>query len=71
MGLETGRSVLPVDSGTEGTAGAEIFLVDAIQTYIYSGFPAAIEEWFAYILALGFLVFRPQGLFGEKIIERV
>ncbi|MBO6834999.1 MAG: branched-chain amino acid ABC transporter permease [Alphaproteobacteria bacterium] len=50
---------------------AEIFLVDAIQTYIYSGFPAAIEEWFAYILALGFLVFRPQGLFGEKIIERV
>jgi len=30
-----------------------------------------IEEWFAYILALTFLVFRPQGLFGEKIIERV
>lgn len=31
----------------------------------------AIEEWFAYILALVFLFFRPQGLFGEKIIERV
>ena len=31
----------------------------------------AIENWFAYILALVFLVFRPQGLFGEKIIERV
>ncbi len=31
----------------------------------------AIEDWFAYILALVFLVFRPQGLFGEKIIERV
>ena len=31
----------------------------------------AIENWFAYVLAMGFLLFRPQGLFGEKIIERV
>ena len=31
----------------------------------------AIENWFAYMLALGFLLFRPQGLFGEKIIERI
>ncbi len=31
----------------------------------------ATENWFAYMLALIFLVFRPQGLFGEKIIERV
>jgi branched-chain amino acid transport system permease protein len=31
----------------------------------------AIENWFAYVLALAFLFFRPQGLFGEKIIERV
>ncbi|MGF1476615.1 MAG: branched-chain amino acid ABC transporter permease [Geminicoccaceae bacterium] len=31
----------------------------------------AIEAWFAYILAMAFLLFRPQGLFGEKIIERV
>jgi branched-chain amino acid transport system permease protein len=31
----------------------------------------ATENWFAYMLALVFLVFRPQGLFGEKIIERV
>ena len=31
----------------------------------------AIENWFAYILALGFLLIRPQGLFGDKIIERV
>ena len=30
-----------------------------------------IEIWFAYVLALGFLLVRPQGLFGEKIIERV
>ncbi|MEK9673205.1 MAG: branched-chain amino acid ABC transporter permease, partial [Rhodospirillaceae bacterium] len=34
-------------------------------------FGGAIENWFAYMLALAFLVFRPQGLFGEKIIERV
>ncbi|WP_147127162.1 branched-chain amino acid ABC transporter permease [Shimia ponticola] len=31
----------------------------------------ATENWFAYMLALVFLVFRPQGMFGEKIIERV
>ena len=30
-----------------------------------------IEIWFAYMLALVFLLFRPQGLFGEKTIDRV
>jgi len=30
-----------------------------------------IESWFAYVLALLFLLVRPQGLFGEKIIDRV
>jgi branched-chain amino acid transport system permease protein len=30
-----------------------------------------IEIWFAYVVALVFLLFRPQGLFGERIIERV
>jgi len=30
-----------------------------------------IESWLAYMIALGFLLFRPQGLFGEKIIERI
>ncbi|MDX5361451.1 MAG: branched-chain amino acid ABC transporter permease [Alphaproteobacteria bacterium] len=40
---------------------------------IYAGpiIGGAIENWFAYMLALAFLLFRPQGLFGEKIIERV
>jgi branched-chain amino acid transport system permease protein len=28
-----------------------------------------IESWLAYFIALGFLLFRPQGLFGDKIIE--
>jgi branched-chain amino acid transport system permease protein len=30
-----------------------------------------IETWLAYLIALGFLMFRPQGLFGERIIERI
>jgi branched-chain amino acid transport system permease protein len=30
-----------------------------------------IEAWFAYVVAVIFLLFRPQGLFGERIIERV
>ena len=41
---------------------------------IYWGQPllgGSTEAWFAYVLALVVLLFRPQGLFGEKIIERV
>ncbi len=41
---------------------------------IYWGAPLLggnTESWFAYVLALVVLLFRPQGLFGEKIIERV
>ena len=40
---------------------------------IYAGpiIGGAIENWFAYVLALIFLLVRPQGLFGEKIIERI
>jgi branched-chain amino acid transport system permease protein len=30
-----------------------------------------IETWLAYVIALGVLMIRPQGLFGEKIIERI
>jgi branched-chain amino acid transport system permease protein len=30
-----------------------------------------IESWLAYVIALLFLLFRPQGLFGEKLIERI
>jgi branched-chain amino acid transport system permease protein len=32
---------------------------------------SGIETWFAYFIALAVLLFRPQGLFGERIIERV
>jgi len=41
------------------------------EVYIGPMVGGAIENWFAYMLALAFLLFRPQGLFGEKIIERV
>jgi branched-chain amino acid transport system permease protein len=41
------------------------------EIYIGPFFGGAIEEWFAYVLAMFFLLFRPQGLFGERIIERV
>ena len=32
---------------------------------------SGIESWLAYFIALAFLLFRPQGLFGERIIERI
>jgi branched-chain amino acid transport system permease protein len=32
---------------------------------------SGIESWLAYFIALIFLLFRPQGLFGDKIIERI
>jgi branched-chain amino acid transport system permease protein len=32
---------------------------------------SGIESWLAYVIALVFLLFRPQGLFGERIIERL
>jgi branched-chain amino acid transport system permease protein len=40
-----------------------------IRTFDLAG--GGIENWFAYVLALAFLLIRPQGLFGERIIERV
>jgi branched-chain amino acid transport system permease protein len=41
------------------------------EVYIGPAFGGGIEIWFAYVLALVFLLVRPQGLFGEKIIDRV
>jgi branched-chain amino acid transport system permease protein len=49
---------------------SEIFLAPIlVQAFDLAG--GGIENWFAYMLALIFLLFRPQGLFGERIIERV
>jgi branched-chain amino acid transport system permease protein len=41
------------------------------EVYIGPLVGGGIEIWFAYVLALAFLLVRPQGLFGEKIIDRV
>ncbi len=41
------------------------------EVYIGPMVGGGIEIWFAYVLALFVLLFRPQGLFGEKIIDRV
>ena len=41
------------------------------EVFIGPYFGGAIENWFPYVLATVFLLFRPQGLFGERIIERV
>ena len=41
------------------------------EVYIGPMVGGGIEIWFAYMLALVVLLFRPQGLFGEKIIDRV
>lgn len=41
------------------------------EIYLGPQLGGGIEIWFAYVLALIFLLLRPQGLFGEKIIDRV
>lgn len=49
---------------------SEVFLAPIlVKQFNLAG--GGIENWFAYMLALVFLLFRPQGLFGERIIERV
>ena len=41
------------------------------EVYIGPIVGGGIEGWFPYVLALGFLLVRPEGLFGEKIIRRI
>ena len=41
------------------------------EVYIGPHLGGGVEIWFAYVVALAFLLVRPQGLFGEKIIDRV
>ncbi len=53
-----------------GEKMAEVFLAPPlIKEFDLAG--GGIENWFAYVLALAFLLVRPLGLFGEKIIDRV
>jgi len=41
------------------------------EIYLGPHIGGGIEYWFAYVLALLVLLLRPQGLFGERIIERI
>ncbi len=41
------------------------------EVYVGPSFGGGIEIWFGYVLVLFVLLVRPQGLFGEKIIDRV
>ena len=41
------------------------------EVYIGDYFGGGIESWFAYVVALAFLLIRPSGLFGQKLVERV
>jgi len=53
-----------------GEKFAEVFLGPIlVRQFDLAG--GGIENWFAYMLALLFLLVRPEGLFGEKHIDRV
>jgi branched-chain amino acid transport system permease protein len=41
------------------------------EVYVGSHMGGGIESWFPYVLAVGFLLARPTGLFGERLVERV
>ncbi|MDR3466862.1 MAG: branched-chain amino acid ABC transporter permease [Xanthobacteraceae bacterium] len=63
--------------GFDSVAGAIVggLLIGAIEkiaeVYVGPFFGGGIEAWAAYVVALGFLLVRPSGLFGQKLIERV
>src|SRR5689334_17546201 len=53
-----------------GEKFSEVFLAPGLaKAFDLAG--GGIENWFAYVLALLFLLVRPEGLFGEKHIDRV
>ena len=63
--------------GFESIAGAIVggLIIGATEklaeVYIGPYFGGGIESWFAYVVALLFLLVRPEGMFGEKHIDRV
>jgi branched-chain amino acid transport system permease protein len=63
--------------GFDSIAGAIVggLLIGAIEklgeVYVGPFFGGGIEAWAAYVVALGFLLVRPSGLFGQKLVERV
>jgi branched-chain amino acid transport system permease protein len=63
--------------GFESVAGAIVggLIIGAseklAEVYLGPYVGGGLESWFPYVLALAFLLVRPEGLFGEKRIERV
>ncbi|GLR89736.1 branched-chain amino acid ABC transporter permease [Bradyrhizobium iriomotense] len=63
--------------GFDSVAGAIVggLLIGAIEklaeVYVGPLFGGGIEVWAAYVVALAFLLLRPSGLFGQKLVERV
>ncbi|MBZ9606165.1 ABC transporter permease subunit, partial [Phyllobacterium chamaecytisi] len=63
--------------GFDSIAGAIVggLLIGAAEklaeVYIGEYVGGGIESWFAYVVALAFLLVRPSGLFGQKLVERV
>ena len=63
--------------GFESVAGAIVggLIIGAseklAEVYLGPSVQGGIEGWFAYVMALLFLLIRPEGLFGEKHIDRV
>ncbi|MDK4717500.1 branched-chain amino acid ABC transporter permease [Rhizobium sp. CNPSo 4039] len=63
--------------GFDSVAGAIVggLLIGATEklaeVYLGDYFGGGIESWFAYVVALAFLLIRPSGLFGQKLVERV
>jgi branched-chain amino acid transport system permease protein len=63
--------------GFDSVAGAIVggLLIGAIEklaeVYVGPLFGGGIEAWAAYVVALAFLLLRPSGLFGQKLVERV
>ena len=68
-------AVIPIDeldAGEEaGQRGIELLQSGDGEVGAGPHIGGGIEYWFAYVLALIVLLARPQGLFGERIIERV
>ena len=70
------RPVL-VLGGFDSIAGAIVggLMIGAIEklgeVYVGPYFGGGIESWIAYAVALAFLLIRPNGLFGQKLVERV
>jgi branched-chain amino acid transport system permease protein len=63
--------------GFESVPGAIVggLIIGALEklaeVYLGPHIGGGIEGWFAYMMALAFLLVRPEGLFGEKRIDRV